>query len=104
MNCPHHDDLDRAFVGPRGSKPILEQIYESVWRLRNIFPLEFEFRIFMTRELYQHIIGSVTLRLDQNEARLFGATIHQTDGDGVWWWVGVPGFVIPEEEDATTTP
>lgn len=104
MNSPHHDDLDRAVVGPIVSKPLLEQIYMSVWRMRNISPEEFELRIFMTRELYQHIVDSVTLRLDQNEARLFGATIHLTDGEGVRWWVGVPGFVIPEDKDANPTP
>ena len=96
--------FEKANKGPIFGLPILTQIEESLFWMQSNFPPDFEFRIYMTRELFQRIMDSVTIRINEQTPWLFGVPVYPTDGKGIWWWIGVPGFVIPEDEDADTTP
>ena len=94
------NDLARAVEGPAANIPILEQVFESVFAIYKEFPRSFEYRIYVTNELYRYIINHVTVDIsDPVRPKLWGIPIYRTDGEGVRWWVGVPGFVIPKMEE-----
>ena len=98
------NDFGRAVEGPIMNMPIMAQIDESIFWLRNVLPLHFDLRIYMTQELINYICQSITVNFRDQMMTIFGVPISRTDGEGLRWWVGVPGFVIPQEvtEDDTT--
>lgn len=99
------EDFSRAIEWPVANIPMLEQMFESVFAIYKVFPRDFELRIYVTNELFRYIIGHVTVdRTDLARPKIWGIPIFRTDGEGARWWVGVPGFVIPQEvtEDDTT--
>lgn len=94
------NDLARAVEGPVANIPILEQVFESVFAIYKEFPRSFEFRIYVTNELYRYIINHVTVDItDPARLKIWGIPIYRTGGEGMRWWVGVPGFVIPKMEE-----
>ena len=92
------NDFGRAVEGPITNIPIMYQMEESVWWLRELLPKNFELRIYITNELFSYIAEHVTVNIsDPVRPKLWGIPIYRTDGEGLRWWVGVPGFVIPQE-------
>ena len=94
------NDFVRAVEGPVVNIPMLEQMFESVFAIYKEFPRDFEFRIYVTNELCRHIINHVTVDItDPARPKIWGIPIYRTDGEGVRWWIGVTGFVIPKTEE-----
>lgn len=95
-------DFEHAVEGPIMSMPIMSQIDESVYRLRELFPMDFELRLYVTNDLFKYMAQSVTFAVVGPERpTLWGLPVYRTDGEGSRWWIGVPGFVIPEMKEDT---
>lgn len=94
------NEFQHAVEGPIASASIMHQIDESIFWMRSMFPIDFEFRVYMTKELIQRIMHELNarfnLKLGKHDYTIFGCPVVLTEGDGARWWIGVPGFVLPK--------
>lgn len=89
--------LQHAVEGPIVSASIMHQIDESIFWMRSMFPIDFEFRVYMTRELIQRIMHELKVHFNgKYDYTIFGCPVMLTEGEGARWWIGVPGFVLPK--------